>query len=65
MSGNGNVFIDDIPRNINGSNADVRICFGKDYEWNKDFETDCENGVFRIYDWKGVLILLKTFYAEL
>lgn len=65
MSGEGNVFIDDIPRNINGSNADVRICFGKDYEWNKDFETDCEKGVFRIYDWKGVLRLLKTFYAEL
>ena len=65
MSGNGNVFIDDIPRNINGSNADIRICFGKNYEWNKDFETDCENGVFRIYDWKGVLKLLKANYAVL
>lgn len=63
MSGKGNVFIDDMPKNILGSNADIRICFGKDYEWNKDFEQDFESqlndGVCRLYDWKGVLKLLK------
>lgn len=63
MSGKGNVFIDDMPKNILGSNADIRICFGKDYEWNKDFEQDFESqlndGVCRLYDWKGVLRLLK------
>lgn len=59
MSGKGNVFIDDMPKNILGSNADIRICFGKDYEWNKDFKSDLDNGIFRLYDWKGVLRLLK------
>lgn len=63
MSGEGNVFIDDMPKNILGSNADIRICFGKDYEWNKDFEQDFESqlndGVCRLYDWKSVLRLLK------
>ena len=63
MSGKGNVFIDDMPKNILGSNADIRICFGKDYEWNKNFEQDFESqlndGVCRLYDWKGVLKLLK------
>ena len=59
MSGKGNVFIDDMPKNILGSNADIRICFGKDYEWNKDFESDLDNGIYRLYDWKGVLKLLK------
>lgn len=63
MSGKGNVFIDDMPKNILGSNADIRICFGKDYEWNKDFEQDFESqlndGVCRLYDWKGVIQLLK------
>ena len=65
MSGEGNVFIDDMSKNINGSNADIRICFGRNYQWNKDVETDCENGVFRIYDWKSVLRLLKTNFTEL
>ena len=64
MLGKGNVFIDDIPKNILGSNADIRICFGKDYEWNKNFEQNFEsklnNGVCRLYDWKGVIQLLKT-----
>ena len=63
MSGEGNVFIDDMSKNILGSNADIRICFGKDYEWNKDFEQDFESqlndGVCRLYDWKSVLRLLK------
>ena len=63
MSGKGNVFIDDMSKNILGSNADIRICFGKDYEWNKNFEQDFESqlndGVCRLYDWKSVLRLLK------
>ena len=59
MSGKGNVFIDDMPKNILGSNADIRICFGKDYEWNKDFESDLDNGIYRLYNWKSVLRLLK------
>ena len=59
MSGKSNVFIDDMPKNILGSNADIRICFGKDYEWNKDFESDLDNGIYRLYNWKSVLRLLK------
>lgn len=63
MSGKGNVFIDDMSKNILGSNADIRICFGKDYEWNKDFEQDFESqlndGVCRLYDWKSVLRLFN------
>lgn len=59
MSGKGNVFIDDMPKNILGSNADIRICFGKDYEWNKDFKSDLDNGIYRLYDWNSVIRLLK------
>ena len=59
MSGKDNVFIDDMPKNILGSNADIRICFGKDYEWNKDFESDLDNGIYRLYDWNSVIKLLK------
>lgn len=32
------IFIDDTPKNLESSNADIKICYG-DYEWNKDCKT--------------------------
>lgn len=32
------VFIDDHAHNLETSNADEIVCFGKEYEWNKDFK---------------------------
>ena len=54
MYGSGNIFIDDIPKNIRGSNADIRICFGRDYDWNKDFKSNEEENIFRMHTWNEV-----------
>lgn len=32
------IFIDDVSRNLQTSNADIKICFGEVYEWNKDWD---------------------------
>ena len=59
MSGEGNIFIDDIPKNIIGSNADIKICFGKDYEWNKNFCSDEKDNIYRLHNWIEVLNFIK------
>lgn len=34
----GAVFIDDHATNLETSNADIKICYGKYYEWNEDYQ---------------------------
>lgn len=48
----GAVFLDDVSSNLNSSNADVKICVGDEYSWNKDW-----NGV-RCYNWTDIGDLL-------
>lgn len=31
------IFIDDVKSNLDSSNANIKICFGDTYDWNKDF----------------------------
>ena len=47
------IFIDDSMNNLTTSNADIKICFGDIYEWNKDW-----NGV-RCFNWTDVQDYLK------
>jgi 5'(3')-deoxyribonucleotidase len=47
------IFIDDSARNLSTSNALVNICFGEDYEWNKDWEG------FRCRNWNDIKKFLK------
>lgn len=42
------IFIDDMTNNLNNSNAAHKICFGKEYVWNKDWTGD------RCYNWEEV-----------
>jgi hypothetical protein len=49
----GGIFVDDVESNLLSSNADFKICFGKVYDWNKEWEG------WRTSSWKkldGVLI---------
>lgn len=49
----GKIFIDDSPVNLKTSNATVKILFGKDYDWNKDWDgIRCEtwNDVFDVIE---------------
>ena len=53
------IFIDDSSNNLITSNADVKICFGKEYSWNKNW-----NGI-RFYDWSSALVyILNIKYKE-
>lgn len=57
---NGGIFIDDRADNLKSSNAEVKVCFGDDYKWNEDFNSDRKNH-FRTYNWTDVKnLLLKT-----
>ncbi|QGU94328.1 HAD hydrolase-like protein [Clostridium bovifaecis] len=42
------IFIDDHGDNLASSNAELKICFGKEYEWNKNWEGQ------RCFSWKEV-----------
>lgn len=42
------IFIDDSFKNLETSNAKYKICFGDEYEWNKD------NTYIRLYNWNDV-----------
>ena len=42
------IFIDDSSHNLITSNAKIKICFGDEYEWNKDW-----NGI-RCFNWTDV-----------
>ncbi len=46
------IFIDDHAENLFSSNAGFKICFGKQYEWNKNWTGQ------RCFDWKEVEKLL-------
>lgn len=61
MSGRGNIFIDDIPKNLNNSNAEIKICYG-DYEWNKGNEFNLlEENHYKVSDWGQIEDLLLYF----
>lgn len=34
----GGIFIDDSAENLKTSNAEIKICFGKEYPWNKEWD---------------------------
>lgn len=53
----GGIFIDDKSSNLETSNADIKICFGKEYEWNKEFKTDGHN--YRCETWDEVLNVIS------
>jgi len=40
MSGEGNIFLDDVSSNLYSSNAENKVLFGKRYEWNMDWDKD-------------------------
>lgn len=42
------IFLDDSSKNLKTSNAKIKICFGDEYEWNKDWD-----GI-RLYNWSEV-----------
>lgn len=42
------IFIDDHAENLLSSNAEVKICFGKEYQWNDKWEGE------RCFNWKEV-----------
>lgn len=46
------IFIDDHSGNLFSSNAELKICFGKEYEWNKNWTGQ------RCFHWKEVEKLL-------
>ena len=52
-NGNKNIFVDDNSSNLRTSNADIKICFGKEYSWNDDWD-----GV-RCYSWVELYEYLK------
>jgi len=33
----GGIIIDDVSSNLHNSNAEIKICFGDEFEWNKDW----------------------------
>ena len=50
------VFIDDMIKNLNSSNADMKICFG-DYEWNKCYSDELKDYI-KVTNWKEIGELL-------
>lgn len=48
------ILIDDVASNLESSNADVKICYGKRYPWNDSW------GGLRAYDWELVESLLDS-----
>ena len=40
MSGEGNIFLDDVSSNLYSSNAENKVLFGKRFEWNNGWEKD-------------------------
>lgn len=49
---NNSIFIDDHVENLISSNAKLKICFGKEYDWNKNWSGE------RCFNWKEVERLL-------
>jgi 5'(3')-deoxyribonucleotidase len=46
------IFIDDHADNLESSNAELKICFGKEYEWNRNWQGQ------RCFSWREVENLL-------
>lgn len=46
------IFIDDKALNLETSNAAIKICYGDEYEWNKDFNVDENN--YRCFTWEDI-----------
>lgn len=46
----GAIFIDDHATNLETSNAEIKICYGKTYEWNKDYQG------LRMIDWSDNVV---------
>ena len=43
-----NVFVDDVASNLESSDAQLKLCFGKTYAWNQDWKG------YRVRTWKDV-----------
>lgn len=54
--GKNSILIDDVASNLESVNAEIKICYGKYYPWNANW-----NGL-RAYDWETVYSLLKLSY---
>ena len=50
------IFIDDMIKNLDSSNADMKICFG-DYEWNKCHSSELKDYI-KVTNWKEIGELL-------
>ena len=48
MSGNGNIFMDDVESNLRSSNCDNKVLFGKRFDWNIGWNGDW------VLDWSEV-----------
>ena len=60
MSGDGNIFIDDIPENLYKSNADIKICYGI-YDWNSTFTNpDNQSQYWRAFGWSAIENILNS-----
>ena len=60
MSGDGNIFIDDIPENLYKSNADIKICYGN-YEWNRVFiNHDDQSRYYSVSGWSAIENILNS-----
>ncbi|NFF75958.1 hypothetical protein FCV38_02895 [Clostridium sporogenes] len=53
------IFIDDNANNLNSSNADIKICFGKEYPYNKNW-----NGL-KVQDWGELYKLIHQIQNNL
>lgn len=47
------ILIDDMSKNLKNNNAAINICFGDEYEWNKDWDG------FRCKNWNDIKNFLK------
>lgn len=60
MSGDGNIFIDDIPENLYKSNADIKICYGI-YDWNSTFTNPNNQAQYwRAFGWPAIESILNS-----
>ena len=60
MSGDGNIFIDDIPENLYKSNADIKICYGI-YDWNSTFTNPNNQAQYwRAFGWSAIENILNS-----
>lgn len=51
------IIIDDREDNLNKSNASIKLCFGRTYSWNENFDAQLVNN-FRVNNWEEIGKLL-------